>query len=74
MGDDGDIAEKLGFLLHGDDDEEIVHVAAVMFVTEVHGDEAVELVEVNVRDELAGEITDHDAVAGAPVEEAFAGR
>lgn len=71
---DTDITEELFLLLHGDDDEEIVDVATVMLVTEVHSNETIELVEVDIGDELAGEITNDDTMPGAAIEEAFAGR
>jgi len=60
-------------LLHGDNDEKIVDVAAVMFVTEVKLDETVELVEEDVGEELAGKIADDDAAFFGLVEEAFIG-
>lgn len=66
-----DVAEKLFALLGGDDDEEVVDVAAVIFVAEVKGDVAVELVEKDVGEELAGEVADDDAAAFGLVEEAF---
>lgn len=62
----------MGTLRHGDKNIEIVDIAAVMFVAEVEGDEAVELIKVNVREELAGEIADDDALTGWLIKEAFA--
>lgn len=71
MIDDSDVAHDLGFLRHGYDDEEVVDVAAIMFITEVDGDKAVELVEKDIGKELAGEIANNDTVAGAAVKEAL---
>lgn len=69
--DDVDVAENLGAFGHGDDDKEVVDVAAVMFVSEIEGHETVELVEEDVREELAGQIADDDAAAFGLVEKAF---
>ncbi len=66
-----DVAQELFFFRFGDDDEEIVDIAAVVFVAEVEADEAVELVEEDVGKELGGEIADDDALAGRLEEEAF---
>ncbi len=74
MLDDVDIADELILFREGDDDIKVVDVATVMFIAEIHGDEAVELVEEDIRDELAGEIADDDAVAGFAVKETFVGR
>lgn len=67
-----DVAEELFALLGGDDNEEVVDVATVMFIAEVESDVAVELVEENVGEELAGEIANDDAAAFGLVEETFA--
>ena len=69
-----DVAEELFALFGGDDDEKVVDVAAVMFVAEIEGDEAVELVEENIGKELTGQIADDDAAAFGLVEEAFRNR
>ena len=58
-------------LRHGDDDEKVIDVATVMFVAEIEGYEAVELVEENVGKELTGQVADDDAAAFGLVEEAF---
>ncbi len=71
--DNADVAHELVFLRHRDDDVEIIDVATVMFVAELEGDETVELVEEDIRDELAGEVADDDAMAGFAIEEAFVG-
>lgn len=67
-----DVAEELFALLGGDNNEEVVDVATVMFITEVESDVAVELVEENIGEELTGEVADDDAAAFGLVEEAFA--
>lgn len=67
-----DIAEELFALLGGNDNEKVVNVATVMFVAEVESDVAVELVEENIGEELAGEIANDDAAAFGLVEKAFA--
>lgn len=70
--DSVDVAEELFALLGGNNNEEVVDVAAVMFIAEVEGDIAVKLVEEDVGEELAGEVADDDAAAFGLVEEAFA--
>lgn len=67
-----DVAEELFALLGGNDNEEVVDVATVMFIAEVESDVTVELVEENIGEELASEIADDDAAAFGLVEEAFA--
>ncbi len=71
IGDDREVAEELRLFIKRDNDEEVVNIAAVMLVAESEGDEAVELVEVDVGEELAGEVADDDALAGRLGEEAF---
>lgn len=66
-----DVAEELFALFGGDDDEKVVDVAAVMFVAEIEGDEAVELIKKNIGKELASQVADDDAAAFGLVEEAF---
>lgn len=66
-----DVAEELFALFGGDDDEKVVDVAAVMLVTKIEGDEAVELVEENIGKELAGQVADDDTTAFGLVEETF---
>lgn len=53
-----DVAEELFALFGGDDDEKVVDVATVMFVAEIEGYEAVELVEENVGKELTGQVAE----------------
>lgn len=67
-----DVAKELLALLGGNDDEKVVDVAAVMFIAEIESNVAVELVEEDVGEELAGEIADDDAAAFGLVEETFA--
>lgn len=50
LADDFDIAEELGTLAFGNDNEEIINVATVMLITEVKANEAVELVKEDVRE------------------------
>lgn len=69
--DDVDVAKELSLLGGGNDDEEIVDITAVMMITEVVDDKTVELVEEDVRKELAGKIADDDAAALGLVKEAF---
>lgn len=69
--DDGNITHYLRLLGDRDNDIKIIDVATVMLVAEVEGDEAVELVEEDVREELAGEITDDDAVSRLTMKEAL---
>lgn len=69
--DSVDVAEELFALFGGDDDEKVVDIAAVMLVTKIEGDEAVELVEENIGKELASQVADDDAAAFGLVEEAF---
>ncbi len=71
IANDIDIAHELMFLGHGDDDEKVVDVAAVMFVTEIEGDEAVELVEKDIGNELTGKIANDDTAAGFAMKETF---
>ncbi len=71
VANNGDIAHELGFLVHRDNDKEIVNVATVMFITEVESNKAIELVEEDIRDELASKITNDDAAALFAVKEAF---
>lgn len=68
MIDNVDIADELVFLREGNDNEKVVDVATVMLVAEVHSDEAVELVEEDIRNELTSKIADDDAVAGLAIE------
>ncbi len=58
-------------MFEGDDDIKIVNIATVMFVTEIVGDETVELVEEDIGDKLAGEIANDDTAAGFAIEETF---
>ena len=74
MFDDVDVADELVFLRERDDDIKVVNIATVMFITEIHGDEAVELVEEDIGDELAGEVADDDAVARFAIKETFVRR
>lgn len=67
-----DVAQELLALVGGNDDEEVVDIATVVFIAEVKHDEAVELVEEDVAEELAGEVADDDAATFGLVEEAFA--
>ena len=67
-----DVAKELFALFGRNDDEEVVDIATVMFVAEVESDIAVELVEEDVGEELAGEVADDDATAFGLVEKAFA--
>lgn len=69
-----DVAEELFALFGGDDNEEVVDVTAVMFIAEIEGDVAVELVEEDVREKLAGEVANDDAAAFGLIEETFADR
>lgn len=70
---DLDVAHELGFLGEGNDNIKVIDVAPVVHITEVEGDEAVELVEENIGEELAGKIANDDAVTGLAVEETFVG-
>lgn len=72
--DDADIAKHLGALFHGNNDEKVVDVATVMFVAEIELDEAVELVEEDIGEELAGEIANDDATVFGLIEETFVSR
>lgn len=72
--DNFDIAQELLVLVHRHQNEEVVHIASIMFIAEVKLDVAVELVEENIGEELTGEIADHDPAAFGLIEEAFAGR
>ena len=69
--DDVDVAEELLTLGVGNDDEEIVDVAAVVGIAELEDDEAVELVEEDVGEELAGEVADDNAATLGLVKETF---
>lgn len=71
MVDDVDIAKELSTLRGGDDNEEIIHIATIMMITELVGDETVKLVEEDVGEELTGKVADDDAAAFGLVEEAF---
>ncbi len=66
-----DVAHKLRFLRHWDNNEKVVDVAAIMFVTEIESNKAIELVKVNIGKELTGKIADDDTVAGATMKETF---
>lgn len=72
--DDVDIAEELLALGIGDDNEEVVDVAAVVRIAEVEDDEAVELVEEDIGEELASKVADNNAAALRLVEKALRGR
>lgn len=71
--DNFDIAQELFVFIHGHKDEKVIHIAPIMLVPEVKLDIAIELVEENIRKELAGEITNDDAAAFGLIEETFAG-
>ena len=58
----------------GNDDEEIVDIAAVIFVPESDGNEAVELIEKDVGKLLRSEVADDEAAAFELVEKGFFGR
>lgn len=66
-----DIAEELGALTLGNDNEKIVDVATIMFIAEIKTDEAVELIEKDIRQELRGEIADDDAATVGLSEKTF---
>ena len=55
----------------GDDDIEIIDIAAVMFVTEVHGDEAIKRVEIDIGEELRSEVADDHTLTWWLEEKAF---
>lgn len=66
----------LGFLVIFlfDHNEEIIDVAAVVLITEFETDETVELIEIDVGDELGGQIANDDTEAIIPRVEALFGR
>lgn len=70
--DDFDIAQKLLVFVHRYEDEKVVHIATVMFIAEVKLNIAVELVEENVREKLAGEVADDNTATLGLIEETFA--
>lgn len=69
--DNGNVTHELRLLGHRNDNVKVVDVATVMSITEVESDEAVELIEIDIGEELTGEIADDDTVTGLAVEEAF---
>lgn len=72
--DNFDIAQELFVLIHGYEDEKVIHIAPVVFISEVKLDIAIELVEENIREELAGEVADDDTAPFGLIEKAFTGR
>ncbi len=72
--DDGDVADELFALGERDDDVEVIDVATVMFVAEIVNDETVELIEKDIGDELASEITNYDTTTGAAIKKTFVRR
>lgn len=72
--DDSNVADELLALLERDDDVEVIDVATVMFVAEIVSDETVELVEKDIGDELASEITNYDTATGAAIKKTFVRR
>ncbi len=71
MVNDIDIAQKLRALGGGDDDKEIINVAAVMGIAEVVDDKTVELVEKDVRKELGSQIANDDTATFGLVKKTF---
>ena len=71
--DAGDVLESLVVLTLGDEEDEIIYIASVVFVPEVEFDETVELIEVDIGDELGGEVANHDTISGVAGVEAFLG-
>ena len=69
--DNADVAEELFALFHRDDDKKVVDVATVMLISEVELNEAVELVEKDIGEELAGEVADDDATLFGLIEKTF---
>ena len=69
--DYGDVLFGFLVLLGRNHVEEVVDIAAVVFVAEIVGDEAVELVEVDIGHELRSEVADNDTASGWLLIEGF---
>ena len=69
--DNADVTEELFALFHRDDNEEVVNIATVVLISEVELNEAVELIEEDVGEELAGEVADDDAAFFGLIEKTF---
>lgn len=70
--DDVNITQKLCAFFHWNEDEKVVDIASIMFISEFKFHETVELVEKNIGKKLAGEIADDDAATFWLAEETFA--
>lgn len=70
--DDVDITQKLCTFFHWNEDEKVVDIASIVFISEFKFHETVELVEKNVGEKLTSEIANNDATTFGLAEEAFA--
>ncbi len=58
----------------GHNNVKVVNITAIMCITKIKSNETVELIEINIGEKLASQITDDNTAVGRLIEKTFSGR